>query len=65
MQVHRLERNVVGVKQSLHDHARHPEEQDVIARFHHRGRVEAAQIGRVIWPAQRRERPKARAEPGI
>ena len=48
-----------------HDHARDPEEEDVVARLQHGGRIEAAQVGRVVRPAERAERPEPRAEPGV
>ena len=48
-----------------HDHPGDPEEQDVVAGLHDRRRVEAAEVGRVVRPAERRERPQPGAEPGV
>src|SRR5690348_11104728 len=48
-----------------HRHARYPEEDDVVAGLHDAGGVVAAQIGGVVGPAKRAERPEPRAEPGV
>ena len=48
-----------------HDHAGHPEEQDVEAGDQQRGRVERRQILGLVGPAERRERPQPGAEPGV
>ena len=65
VQVDRLERDLAGELQPVHDHARHPEEQDVVAGLHHGGRVEILVVGRLFRPAERGERPQAGGEPGI
>ena len=59
------ERDVVRELEAEHDHPRDPEEDDVAARGEHVGRVERAQLRRVLGPAERRERPQARGEPGV
>src|SRR5207248_3907286 len=38
---------------------------DVVSRLHDRRRVEAREIWRRVRPAEGRERPQARAEPGV
>src|SRR5207302_9709372 len=42
-----------------------PEKQDVVAADEQRRGIKRAQVRRVVGPAQRRERPKARTEPRI
>ena len=59
------ERHIAAEAQPHHDHACHPEEDDVIARHEHRRRVEMAQIDRLLRPAECLERPEAGAEPRI
>ncbi len=65
MQVHRVERHLSRVLDAAHDHARHPEEQDVVARLHVGGGIEVFVIRRLVGPAERGERPQARREPGV
>ena len=65
MQIHGMERNLACKLKTHHDHARHPEEQDVVARFHVGGRVEIFVIRRLIGPAQCGEGPQAGGEPGV
>ena len=65
MQVHSVERSHAGVFQTAHDHACHPEEQNVVPRFHVGSGVEVFQVGRLIRPAERGERPQARREPCV
>jgi hypothetical protein len=48
-----------------HDHARHPEENDVEAGDQHIGGMEGFQLGGVFWPAQRGEGPQAGGEPCV
>ena len=43
-----------------HHHAGHPEEDDVARRGEHVGRVEGAQLRRLLGPAERGERPQRR-----
>ena len=59
------ERHVAGELQPEHDHPRDPQEEDVARRGEHVGRVEGAQLGRVVRPAQRGERPQAGGEPRV
>ena len=59
------ERHVAPEAQSHHDHARDPEEDDVISRNERRCRIEMAEVFRLLGPAQRLERPESRAEPRI
>ena len=65
MQVDGVEGDFAGELQPRHDHARHPEEEDVVAGFHDRGRVEVLQVGGLFGPAQGGERPQAGGEPGV
>src|SRR5579859_70098 len=65
MQVNGMERLRSQEVYAGHRHARHPEEDDVVARLHHRGGIVAVQVGRVFGPAQRAERPQPRTEPCI
>ncbi len=51
--------------QAEHHHPGDPEEEDVVARRQHGGRVELGQVGRLLRPAQRGERPQARREPRV
>src|SRR5207244_386508 len=48
-----------------HDHARHPEEQDLGGRHQRVTRIEALQVGRPVGPAERREGPQPGREPGV
>ena len=59
------ERDVLHDLESHHDHARDPEENDVVRRDEVRGGVIARQLRRLLRPAHRRERPQRRREPGI
>ncbi len=59
------ERHVAGELQSHHDHAGDPEENDVEAGDQHVRRVEGLQFRGGLRPAQRRERPEGRGEPGV
>src|SRR5581483_11092006 len=65
MDVDVAERHVAHELEAHHDHARDPEEKDIEAGDEHRRRIEALQIFRLLRPAERRERPQARGEPGI
>jgi hypothetical protein len=60
-----LERNVAGELEPHHDHARDPEVEDLARGREEVGRIEGAQLGRVVGPAEHRERPELRAEPGV
>ena len=60
-----VERDVLAELQAHHDHAGHPEEDDVVARDERRRRVELLELRRLIRPAERLERPEARAEPRV
>jgi hypothetical protein len=60
-----LEGHVAGELEPGHDHPRHPEEEDLARRGEEAGRVEGAQLGGVVGPAERREGPDRRAEPGV
>ena len=59
------ERDVAHELEPEHDHPGHPQEDDVARREQHVGRVEGAQLRRVVGPAERRERPQLRGEPGV
>ena len=62
---HRVEGQLAGLFDAGKDHANHPEEDDVIAGHQHIGRVEIAVLRRVLRPAEGREGPECRAEPGV
>ena len=47
------------------DHARDPEEDDVVAGDEHVRRIEVVQIRRLVRPAERGERPERAGEPGV
>ncbi len=60
-----LERHLLHEVQPDHHHAGDPEEDDVEAGDQRRGRIEALQFVRLVRPAERRERPEPRREPGV
>ena len=64
-QVDGVEGLAVGQVEAQHHHPGDPEEDDVVARLHDRRRVEPPVVGRVVGPAEGRERPQAGAEPGV
>ena len=47
------------------DHAREPEEDDVVAAGQHAVGVEVLEVFRLLRPAEGRERPQRRGEPGV
>jgi hypothetical protein len=49
---HLLEGHLVGEHQAHHHHARHPEEQDVVASLQQAGGVELGQVGRGAGPVE-------------
>ncbi len=59
------ERDVAGELDPHHDHPRDPEEEDLARGGEEAGRIEGAQLRGVVGPAERRERPDRRAEPGV
>ena len=63
--VDRRERHVLHEMQAHHHHPGDPEEDDVEAGDEHVGRIIALHVGVVVGPAQRRERPQRRGEPGV
>ena len=48
-----------------HDHARHPEKQNLVRRYQQRGGIKDVLVARLLRPAQRRERQEAGGEPGV
>ncbi len=48
-----------------HNHARHPEEKNLVRRDEQRGRIENRLIARLLRPAQRCERQQPRRKPGV
>src|SRR5450756_3105535 len=52
-------------QEAEHHHPGDPEEQDVVAGDEHARRVEGAQVGGIVRPAERGERPQAGGEPGV
>ena len=65
MQVERLERHLAHEVDALHDHPRIPEEQDVKTGDHDVVGVMATDQRGFVGPAERRERPQRRGEPGV
>src|SRR5258708_25821208 len=65
VQVDGMEWYLTRIFQSAHDHARNPEEQDVVACLHVRGWIKIFVIRSCIRPTQGGERPQARGEPCI
>ena len=59
------ERHLPHEVEAHHHHARDPEEEDVVAGLQDRRRVERRERARLLGPAQRRERPQRRREPGV
>ncbi len=50
-----VERQVASQFLAEEHHTSHPEEENVMSRLQQRRRVEALHVGRLIWPAHRRE----------
>ena len=65
MDVDVAERDLAAEVQAHHHHPRDPEEDDVEAGDEHVGRIEALELRRLVRPAERRERPQRRGEPGV
>ncbi len=65
MDVDRAERHLLHEVQVHHHHAGDPEEDDVEGRDQHIGRIVALKLWCLVGPAQRRERPQRRGEPGV
>ena len=59
------ERHLAHQLETGEDHPVLPEADDVARRRVQVARIEGAQIGRVVRPAQSRERPERRREPGV
>ena len=60
-----LERHFAGAFQPHDNHARHPEENDVVAGFQHGGGIIVGQIFCLLWPTQRAKGPQPAAVPGV
>ena len=60
-----LERQASHELVARHDHARHPEEDDVRPGDEIRRRIELLQRRRLLRPPHRRKRPQPRAEPSV
>ena len=65
MNVDRAERHLLHEVDAHHHHPGNPEEDDVEAGHQNIGRVVLLEFGRLVGPAQRRERPQGGGEPGI
>ena len=65
VEVHLLEGNLAGELHAHHDHARHPEEHDVVAGFQQRRRVKLGEVGGLVRPPKDGEREEPGREPGI
>ena len=59
------ERHLAPELEAHHDHPGDPEEDDVEAGHEHVGRIERGELRGLARPAERRERPQRRAEPGV
>ncbi len=59
------ERHLAGEVQGQHDHARHPEEDDVETGDQHAGGQVVLQLPGVVGPAQGGEGPQGGGEPGV
>jgi hypothetical protein len=62
---HLLERDLTGELHAHHDHARNPEEQDIVASLEQRSRVELGEIRRRLRPLEDREREQPGGEPRV
>ena len=60
-----VERTLAGLLISGEYHTDNPEEDDIVTGYQHVGRVEVFQLLGFFRPAQGRERPQCRGEPGI
>src|SRR5690349_9882715 len=61
-----VKRSAAGKVVAGHDHPSHPEEEDLGRGHQHVGRVECAEVHRLlVWPAERGERPEPAREPGV
>ncbi len=65
MEIDRREGHLAHDLQAKEDHPGHPEEDDLVARLHHRAGVEAPQVVGLLRPPEGGEGPKPRAEPGV
>ena len=65
MDVDLAKRHVAHELQAHHDHPRHPEEDDVEAGDQYAGGIEGLERLGVLRPAEGRERPQRRGEPGV
>jgi hypothetical protein len=65
VQVDAPERHVAHELEAGHDHARHPEEDDLRRRDQVARRIEELQVRVVLRPAEHAERPQPRAEPRV
>ena len=59
------EGNLAGKLDPHHDHARNPEKKYVVRRNEQARRIVFPEIGSVVRPAHRRERPQRGTEPGL
>ena len=62
---HARERHFAHEVKPHHDHARDPEEENVVSGLHVLGRIEAFERDGPVGPAERGKRPEPRAEPGV
>src|SRR5439155_27077960 len=65
MDVDGAERDVTAEVQPHHHHPGDPKEDDVKACNEHVRRIIPRQLGRLLGPTERRERPQCGGEPGI
>lgn len=60
-----MERKLIGQLQTHHNHARHPEEQNVQPRFEEGSGVERLKVVCLFRPSHDREGEEARGEPRV
>ena len=65
VQVDPVEWDLSHVLEAQHDHAGHPEEQNVVARLEDASRVVALEVRRLVGPPERAERPEPGREPRV
>ena len=57
--------DIARILNTHHDHPGYPEEKDIIACFHHGGRIKVSEVLSILRPAQGGVRPESGTEPGI
>src|ERR1041385_6953739 len=65
MELHRAKWDLACKVKAHHDHPRHPEKENVVRSNEQTRWIVRFEIERLCGPAQCRERPQRRAEPGV